>query len=224
MSPTKSGQPSSADQRSRDPRLKSPDLKSPGLPVTTQVPVGPAQSLTVKVAGDCKPKDPRLVTGLLTVAVPATASPASPSPSPSPRLARPRTPPLHVETDQTPSLAPTAPNTEPSDPSTMDIDERIKLLKERFDAWDGHTRQLGSGSARQDQASRFNLDRRPSQPSAIVQQLLSRKSVFDEDSRRLERTNEPSETDQGGRTPSTPSTPSTPGLSLNTTVAGFDGQ
>ena len=216
MSPTKSGQPSSADQRSRDPRLKSPGLKSPGLPVTTQVPVGPAQSLTVKVAGDCKPKDPRLVTGLLTVAVPATASPASPSPSPSPRLARPRTPPLHVETDQTPSLAPTAPNTEPSDPSTMDIDERIKLLKERFDAWDGHTRQLGSGSARQDQASRFNLDRRPSQPSAIVQQLLSRKSVFDEDSRRLERTNEPSETDQGGRTPSTPSTPSTPGLSLNT--------
>ena len=100
--------------------------------------------------------------------------------------------------------APGPVSAESADPGTMNIDERIKALKERFDAWDGHTKTLGSGSARQDQASRFNIDRRPSEPSAIVQKLLKRKSVFDEDSRRLERTNEPVETEGGGR-PAVPS-------------------
>jgi len=229
MSPTKFG-PGSADLRARDPRLKSPSLKSPGLQPPLKSPVtvpggskstflspeaSPASSLTVKVgnlASDCKPKDPRLVTGLLTVAVPSvtTASPASPSP----RHSRPRTPPQPPEPEQplpqpvhhpVQPVIPTEKDPKASDPSDS-LTERLKLLDEKYEAWSGLIRP-GSGSNRQDQSSRFNLDMKPAQPSAIVQKLLARKSVFDEDTKRLEKKYEPPEEEKGESGSGIPGTP-----------------
>jgi hypothetical protein len=46
----------------------------------------------------------------------------------------------------------------------------------------GHQPPVYAGSS----TPRINLDLKPTQPSSIVQRLLSRKSVFDEDSKRLE--------------------------------------
>merc|ERR1712142_103085 len=228
MSPTKFG-PGSSDLRARDPRLKSPSLKSPGLQPPLKSPVtvpggskstflspeaSPASSLTVKVgnlASDCKPKDPRLVTGLLTVAVPCvtTASPASPSP----RLSRPRTPPQPPEPElplpqaEHHPIQPVIPTEKEPKPDPSDsLTERLKLLDEKYEAWSGLIRP-GSGSNRQDQTSRFNLEMKPAQPSAIVQKLLARKSVFDEDTKRLEKKYEPPEEEKqdiGSGTPGTP--------------------
>merc|ERR1712106_996212 len=238
MSPTKFG-PGSGDLRARDPRLKSPSLKSPGLQPPLKSPVSvpggskstflspeasPASSLTVKVgnlASDCKPKDPRLVTGQLTVAVPCvtTASPASPSP----RHSRPRTPSQPPELEQpTPQpvlhpvqqVIPAEKEPKASDPSDS-LQERLKLLDEKYEAWSGLVRP-GTGSNRQDQTSRFNLDMKPAQPSAIVQKLLARKSVFDEDTKRLEKKYEPSEDEKQD---SSGSGPGTPGLTMGSGYA-----
>ena len=124
-------------------------------------------SLMVKVntQSESKPKDPRLMTGLLTVAVPncnaMAASPASPSPK---ALAR---------------------STSKPDEKPKDLDERIKSFNEQYERWSGSVRVSGSGSGR-NESGRFNIDIRPNQPSAIVQKLLSRKSVLDDDSKRLE--------------------------------------
>merc|ERR1712106_286484 len=161
------------------------------------------------------------VTGLLTVAVPCvtTASPASPSP----RHSRPRTPPQPPELEQpTPQpvlhpvqqVIPAEKEPKASDPSDS-LQERLKLLDEKYEAWSGLVRP-GTGSNRQDQTSRFNLDMKPAQPSAIVQKLLSRKSVFDEDSKRLEKKYEaPDEEKQD----SSGSGPGTPGLTMGSGYA-----
>ena len=74
-----------------------------------------------------------------------------------------------------------------SDPD--DLQKRLKILDEKYKSWSNVSCLPGSGSNRQE-GSRFNLDIKPAQPSAIVQKLLSRKSVFDEDSKRLENINE----------------------------------
>ncbi len=48
---------------------------------------------------------------------------------------------------------------------------------------------LNSASSASSLAAKFSFDLKPTQPSPIVQQLLARKSVFDEDSKRLENLN-----------------------------------
>ena len=233
-SPTKYGHGQTpVGDRARDPRLKSPGVAPPSLKSPLNVPAAAAikssfvspeaassSSLTVKVGGmtEAKPKDPRLGTGLLTVAVPPPGTTSSPA-SPSPRLTRPRTPPLHgTETEPQP---PGAEKETKSDSSTLELNDQLKLFHEKYEAWSVLTRQQSCGSSRQDQSSRLNLDMRPSQPSAIAQQLLSKKSVFDEDSKRLEKTFDPSETAASpaastpgsagsGFTPSVTSAPSLP--------------
>merc|ERR1711953_1053631 len=72
----------------------------------------------------------------------------------------------------------------------MGLEERLKLLDEKYVHWSSLTRVPGSGPGREGGGGRYNLDIKPAQPSAIVQKLLSRKSVFDEDSKRLENINE----------------------------------
>ena len=191
VSPTKYGSSSvsTRDPRLKSPSLKSPSLKSPSLPgtpvsasfvkqrISPTVPAlhrtlpSPDQvpgSLMVKVNShvEVKPKDPRLMTGLLAVAVPSgvPASPASPSPKSVQR--------------------PPQPKTEEPKAVTKNLDERIKSLNEQYEKWSGSVRVAGPG--RSDGSRNFNIDIKPNQPSAIVQKLLSRKSVFDDDSKRLE--------------------------------------
>ena len=222
-SPTKYGPgPCSAESRARDPRLATSSLKSPGLPAPLKSPLSvpaatkpsfvspdsaappPSSSLSVKVANlssECKPKDPRI--GLLTVAVPGPGTGTTSSPaSPSPRLSRPRTPPLHPTN---PDEAAPEKETKASSETPLELHDQLKLFEKKYETWSVLTRQQNSSSSRQDQSSRLNLDMRPSQPSAIAQQLLSRKSVFDEDSKRLEKTSDPSETASGPSLPSGPS-------------------
>merc|ERR1711953_1521555 len=82
----------------------------------------------------------------------------------------------------------------------MGLEERLKLLDEKYVHWSSLTRVPGSGPGREGGGGRYNLDIKPAQPSAIVQKLLSGKSVFDEDSKRLENINEkydPSEEENG---------------------------
>lgn len=76
----------------------------------------------------------------------------------------------------------------------MELNDQLKRLDEKYESWLVLTRQQSVNSSSRDQSSRLNLDMRPSQPSAIAQQLLSRKSVFDEDSKRLEKTSDSSDT------------------------------
>merc|ERR1712013_279280 len=142
-----------------------------------------------------KPKDPRQpVGGLLAVAVP-TAVATSPL-SPLPRPAR------HPQEGSEPPPAPVAPESKSatSEAGPLELEERLKLLDEKYVHWTSLTRVPGSGPGREGGGGRYNLDIKPAQPSAIVQKLLSRKSVFDEDSKRLKNINEkydPSEEENG---------------------------
>nr|XP_040577904.1 uncharacterized protein LOC121126664 isoform X2 [Lepeophtheirus salmonis] len=88
------------------------------------------------------------------------------------------------------------------------LEERIRDLDEKYQKWSGSTKGavspsnvsiIGSQALSPlisqslpnhptviNSSNKYNLDLKPAQPSAIVQILLSRKSVFDEDSKRLE--------------------------------------
>ena len=128
------------------------------------------------------------------MAVP-TAVAASPL-SPLPRPAR------HPQEGSEPPPAPVAPESKSatSEAGPLELEERLKLLDEKYVHWSSLTRVPGSGPGREGGGGRYNLDIKPAQPSAIVQKLLSRKSVFDEDSKRLENINEkydPSEEENG---------------------------
>ena len=201
VSPTKYGSSSASarDPRLKSPSLKSPSLKSPGTPAAAAAaaaapggfvkqrisPTVPAVhrtqpspdpvtgSLMVKVNShaEVKSKDPRLMTGLLAVAVPSGATSSSPA-SPSPKAGQRPPPPPHV------------PKAEEPKSNSKNLDERIKSLNEQYEKWSGSVRVGGPG--RSDGSRSFNIDIKPNQPSAIVQKLLSRKSVFDDDSKRLE--------------------------------------
>ena len=131
-----------------------------------------------------KPKDPRPPAGgLLAVAIPTVvaASPLSPLPRPA------RNPQEGAE----PLPAAVASESKPAaEAGPLELEERLKLLDEKYQSWSSLTRVSGSGPGREAGGGRFNLDIKPAQPSAIVQKLLSRKSVFDEDSKRLENINE----------------------------------
>ena len=150
-----------------------------------------------------KLKDPRPPAGgLLAVAIPTVvaASPLSPLPRPA------RNPQEGAE----PLPAAVASESKPAaEAGPLELEERLKLLDEKYQSWSSLTRVSGSGPGREAGGGRFNLDIKPAQPSAIVQKLLSRKSVFDEDSKRLENINEKydaseeenGEGSSGGQTP-----------------------
>ena len=191
------------------PRLKSPPAASPGaapLKSPSSVPGGskptflsPGGSAAAAPAlptPQHKPKDPRPGAGLLAVAVPAVAAASPLSPLPRP----PRTP------QEGEMVA--APAEAKADPSPLELEERLKLLDEKYQSWSSLTRPASLGG-REPPGARYNLDIKPAQPSAIVQKLLSRKSVFDEDSKRLENINEKydgggEEGAEGGGTPTAP--------------------
>merc|ERR1712012_882537 len=199
-------------QRAPDPRLKSPAGEpspaptTPSLKSPVSVPGGTKQATFLSPGSSTptnpaqpspghKPKDPRQpVGGLLAVAVP-TAVAASPL-SPLLRPAR------HPQEGSEPPPAPVAPESKSatSEAGPLELEERLKLLDEKYVHWSSITRVPGSGPGREGGGGRYNLDIKPAQPSAIVQKLLSRKSVFDEDSKRLENINEkydPSEEENG---------------------------
>jgi hypothetical protein len=207
-------------KKDRDPRLKSPttptsqqmfslkspppSLKSPpGKPLTDKCPsivVSPA----AHDSGSAKPHDPRL--GLLQLAMPS--GPKSP-----PRLANndmedisdgekepAETVSLTLEerlraldekyekwSGSTKQAVPTpigasTPSATPTPVSTPSLPSSTPVLSSACPS----TSSASSGSS----AFKFNFDLKSSQPSAIVRQLLSRKSVFDEDSKRLENISE----------------------------------
>ena len=200
-------------KKDRDPRLKSPttptshqmfSLKSP----TPSLKSPPGKMLTEKCPsivvspashelGGSKPHDPRL--GLLQLA-PAPAS-------------GPKSPPVHAniemedisDGEKESVVAPVA----------QTLEERLKALDEKYEKWSGSARlatpicpstpsstpttvttpslpsstpvsSLTCPSSSSSSSSLFKFNLKPSQPSPIVQRLLARKSVFDEDSKRLE--------------------------------------
>ena len=190
------------------PRLKSPPAASPGAPLkspssvpggskpTFLSPGGSAPAAPALPALQHKPKDPRPGAGLLAVAVPAVAAASPLSPLPRP----PRTP-------QEGEVV-TAPAEAKADPSPLELEERLKLLDEKYQSWSSLTRPASLGG-REPPGARYNLDIKPAQPSAIVQKLLSRKSVFDEDSKRLENINEKYDggSEEGAEGSGTPTAP-----------------
>merc|ERR1712226_1206429 len=200
LSPTKFPNGPPEPPRARDPRLKSPagepspaptpSLKSPvsvpgGTKLATFLSPGSSTPTTpVQPSPGHKPKDPRPTAGgLLAVAIPTVvaASPLSPLPRPVRNPQEGSEPmPAAVVTEIKPA----------AEAGPLELEERLKLLDEKYESWSSHTRLPGSGPNRQEQGSRNNWDMKPAQPSAIVQKLLSRKSVFDEDSKRLENINE----------------------------------
>ena len=200
LSPTKFPNGPPEPPRARDPRLKSPagepspaptpSLKSPvsvpgGTKLATFLSPGSSTPTTpVQPSPGHKPKDPRNPAGgLLAVAIPTVVA-ASPL-SPLPRPARNN----HEGAESLPAAV--APDNKPAaEAGPLELEERLKLLDEKYQSWSSLTRVSGSGPGREAGGGRFNLDIKPAQPSAIVQKLLSRKSVFDEDSKRLENINE----------------------------------
>jgi hypothetical protein len=197
--------------KERDPRLKSPGLKSPPI-LKSPVSAPPGGSIrgpalhqyptpSSAPPDPTRPQDPRLVAaagGLLQVAhSPKLTTPNLMSPPGG------KTPSRHEDTTS---------DTERDavDPSSMSLEERLKALDEKYQKWSSGSSKPSSatlagsntaGIASSTPATpgslsatgssllpglKLGLGLKPSQPSPIVQRLLSRKSVFDEDSKRLE--------------------------------------
>ena len=160
------------------------ELSIPVLP-------SPGQSLLINVNTHTQSSDSRHrptpmtnsnMTGLLAVAVPANQPLSSTPMSPGLMLSK-------------------RPKDGDKNKSNQNLDERIKTFNEQYEKWNGRV----AGSGRSDTASRFNLDLKPNQPSAIVQKLLARKSVFDDDTKRLENQNEKLYDEKSGDGSTTPS-------------------
>lgn len=108
----------------------------------------------------------------------APSSPPRPPPGPPP--------PASPTAQRVPSPA-SSPGSSPS-PAEPSFDERIRSLDERYEKWSGsRTLSISECSER----SRFrhhllDLDVNEVQPSEVMRSVLAKRSVFDEDSKRLE--------------------------------------
>ena len=113
--------------------------------------------------------------------------------------------PLSPGPRDTPSDSEESPLPSPCSPS-IDLEQRIRALDEKYEKWSGSSRVVGnnlppppndtgsdngsSAAVGGNKNARFarilDLEELRSQPSDIVKSLLSKRSVFDEDSKRLE--------------------------------------
>ncbi|KAG5883270.1 hypothetical protein JTB14_018116 [Gonioctena quinquepunctata] len=124
----------------------------------------------------------------------------------SPRITNPRPPsPVHVPPPASPPPRPPSLSSNSSDsdvtPPSPSLDERIKSLDEKYEKWSG-TRALstagGDALALLDASLEkfrqrhkiLDLDLKEVQPSEIVKSVMAKRSVFDEDLKRLENVGE----------------------------------
>lgn len=147
---------------------------------------------SVSVAGIKGQKDNVLSSPPPAVTSPRISNPKPPSPAqvPPPASPPPRPPSLSSNSSDS-DIAPPSPS----------LDERIKSLDEKYEKWSGSRALSAAGNdalAKLDansQRFRFrhkllDLDLKELQPSEIVKSVMAKRSVFDEDSKRLENVGE----------------------------------
>ncbi|XP_065162429.1 protein split ends isoform X3 [Atheta coriaria] len=172
----------------RTPREREGPLTLP-LPRFASQMIGRA---SVSVAGIKGQKENVLSSPPAAVTSPRISNPKPPSPTPVPPPASP--PP------RPPSLSS---NSSDSDGASISpsLDERIKSLDEKYEKWSGSRATSTAGLealAKLDTTSQrfrltrnlLDLDLREVQPSEIVKSVMAKRSVFDEDSKRLENVGE----------------------------------
>lgn len=147
---------------------------------------------SVSVAGIKGQKDNILSSPPPAVTSPRICNPKPPSPAQVPPPASP--PP------RPPSLSSNSSDSDNAPPSPS-LDERIKSLDEKYEKWSGSRALSAAGNdalAKLDaNRERFkfrhkllDLDLKELQPSEIVKSVMAKRSVFDEDSKRLENVGE----------------------------------
>lgn len=147
---------------------------------------------SVSVAGIKGQKDNVLSSPPPAVTSPRICNPKPPSPTQVPPPASP--PP------RPPSLSSNSSDSDNAPPSPS-LDERIKSLDEKYEKWSGSRALSAAGNdalAKLDaNRDRFkfrhkllDLDLKELQPSEIVKSVMAKRSVFDEDSKRLENVGE----------------------------------
>ncbi|KRT84470.1 RNA binding protein, partial [Oryctes borbonicus] len=156
-----------------------------------------------------------------------------PAAATSPRISNPKPPsPVHVPPPASPPPRPPSLSSTSSDsdiaPHSPSLDERIRSLDEKYEKWSG-SRALsaaGGDALLKLDANRekfkfkhklLDLDLKEVQPSEIVKSVMAKRSVFDEDTKRLENVGEkyePKEFNSFPKTPAPvqPTVPATPPL------------
>lgn len=147
---------------------------------------------SVSVAGIKGQKDNVLSSPPPAVTSPRIANPKPPSPAQVPPPASP--PP------RPPSLSSNSSDSDVAPPSPS-LDERIRSLDEKYEKWSGSRAISAAGSealAKLDATREkfkfrhklLDMDLKEVQPSEIVKSVMAKRSVFDEDSKRLENVGE----------------------------------
>lgn len=147
---------------------------------------------SVSVAGIKGQKENVLASPPAAVTSPRISNPKPPSPAnvPPPASPPPRPPSLSSNSSDS-DIAPPSPS----------LDERIRSLEEKYEKWSGSRALSAAGGdalAKLDaNRERFkfrhkllDLDLKEVQPSEIVKSVMAKRSVFDEDSKRLENVGE----------------------------------
>ncbi|XP_050503050.1 protein split ends isoform X1 [Diabrotica virgifera virgifera] len=163
----------------------------------------------------------------------------------SPRISNPRPPsPVHVPPPASPPPRPPSLSSNSSDsditPPSPSLEERIKSLDEKYEKWSGSRALSAAGGDAlalidanlekfRQRHKILDLDLKEVQPSEIVKSVMAKRSVFDEDLKRLENVGEkyePKDFSFFPRTPlitqtSVPASPllAPPALKLNTATA-----
>ncbi|XP_072157551.1 uncharacterized protein spen isoform X2 [Bemisia tabaci] len=163
-----SGEEGSSRRRCRHHRSQSGEGSRPGTPLCDERPENLIPVEPRKTPRD-KPGDP------LSLPLPRFASQVfSPRPTPP-----------------SPPASPPRPDSSSSDsqpPPSPEWEERLRSLDEKYEKWSGSrtaTARVDSSSVRI-RHKLLDLDVHELQPSEIVKSVLARRSVFDEDSKRLE--------------------------------------
>ncbi|GJQ73489.1 hypothetical protein Trydic_g13846 [Trypoxylus dichotomus] len=143
-----------------------------------------------------------------------------PAAATSPRISNPKPPsPVHVPPPASPPPRPPSLSSTSSDsdvaPHSPSLDERIRSLDEKYEKWSG-SRALsaaGGDALLKLDANRekfkfrhklLDLDLKEVQPSEIVKSVMAKRSVFDEDTKRLENVGEKYEPRDFNSFPKTP--------------------
>lgn len=162
-----------------------------------------------------------------------------PAAATSPRISNPKPPsPVHVPPPASPPPRPPSLSSTSSDsdiaPHSPSLDERIRSLDEKYEKWTGSRalKAAGGDALLKLDANRekfkfrhklLDLDLKEVQPSEIVKSVMAKRSVFDEDSKRLENVGEKYEPKDFNSFPKTPTTvqttiPPTPPLVAPTSI------
>lgn len=154
-------------------------------PITLPLPRFAAQVMnrgSVSVAGIKGQKDSNILASPPPAVTSPRINPKPPSPTPVPPPASP--PP------RPPSLSSNSSDSDVTPPSPS-LDERIRSLNEKYEKWSG-SRPLtvaASGEAREKfrlKHKLLDLDLKEVQPSEMFKSVMAKRSVFDEDLKRLE--------------------------------------